>query len=458
MKTSPYITLAVTAITLCATLAVGQENMAWITSSIFPGGGGTAAGGPYTFTHTLGESIVGNSVGSNYALTAGFWAGEDGSDSETNVDLQITATLDSQQLAEDDPLFVTLTVSNCGPSAARNVRVKFAVPTGAVLQSVTNEHGSVTVEGSDVTASVMALPSGARFSVETRFSFDPHIFDEIEEFETNLRAQVSSAEMDSDPSNNVAAAIVIVLANRDFADAPDNSIAATYNYPTRRIDNGARHRPVGPYFGPAVAGARDRDPNGMPSVNADGDDVFDANDDEAGITFLDPLTPGAIGVRVQIDSPVGGTLDAWIDFNIDGQWTMGLPEQIFTTWGLAAGVNVYTFNVPAAAVVGQTYARFRVSNLGGLSFTGYANNGEVEDYAVTIDPGGGGDPNPNPLLQVARVPGGIVLNWDNPAAVLEEAASSTGPFTVIPGAASPHRVMIGSAPMKFYRLRVVTRP
>jgi hypothetical protein len=454
MKTWHFITLAVTAVSLCATLALGQESTAQITSSLFAGGGGTAAAGGYAFTHTLGESIVGNSVGSNYSLTAGFWAGEE--NSETNVDLQITTTLASQQIAEGDSWAITLTASNRGPSAATGVRLTFAVPPGAVLQSVINDHGGATVEGGDVTASVAVLPSGARFSVEARFSFDPHIFDEIEDFEAHLRAQVSSAEMDSDPFNNIAAAIVIVFANVDFADAPDNTVGAAYNYPTRRINNGARHRTMGPYFGPAVAGARDRDLNGMPSVNADGDDVFDGNDDEAGITFLDPLTPGAIGVRVQIDSPIGGTLDAWVDFNIDGYWTMGPPEQIFNTFALVAGVNVYTFNVPAAAVVGQTYARFRVSNGGGLSFTGYANNGEVEDHIVTINPKGGGDPNPNPVLQVARVPGGIVLSWDNPAAVLEEAAHTTGPFTVVTGAASPHTVMIGTAPMKFYRLRVVT--
>jgi hypothetical protein len=45
--------------------------------------------------------------------------------------------------------------------------------------------------------------------------------------------------------------------------------------------------------------------------------------------------------------------------------------------------------VPTTAVVtNQTYPRFRVSSLGGLLVTGEAADGEVEDYALPINPRG----------------------------------------------------------------------
>jgi hypothetical protein len=42
------------------------------------------------------------------------------------------------------------------------------------------------------------------------------------------------------------------------------------------------------------------------------------------------------------------------------------------------------FLVPLTAQAGTTYARFRFSSAGGLSFDGEALDGEVEDYQVTI--------------------------------------------------------------------------
>ena len=41
--------------------------------------------------------------------------------------------------------------------------------------------------------------------------------------------------------------------------------------------------------------------------------------------------------------------------------------------------------MPAGATVGVTYARFRLSTAGGLQPFGFAPDGEVEDYRVTIE-------------------------------------------------------------------------
>jgi hypothetical protein len=79
----------------------------------------------------------------------------------------------------------------------------------------------------------------------------------------------------------------------------------------------------------------------------------------------------------------GGKLDAWIDFNDDSSWG-GPGEQIFASQAVVTGNNNLTFDVPSFAVAGTTYARFRLSTAGGLEVIGLADDGEVDDYQVTI--------------------------------------------------------------------------
>ena len=76
-------------------------------------------------------------------------------------------------------------------------------------------------------------------------------------------------------------------------------------------------------------------------------------------------------------------MDGWIDFNRDGDWN-DAGELIAAGVNVTAGVNAIPFNVPQGAFVGDTYARFRISSQGNLLPTGSADDGEVEDHAVTI--------------------------------------------------------------------------
>jgi Dockerin type I domain/GEVED domain len=78
-----------------------------------------------------------------------------------------------------------------------------------------------------------------------------------------------------------------------------------------------------------------------------------------------------------------GLLDAWIDFNRDGDWD-DAGEQIFTRASLNAGANTLPFTTIASAAVGNTFARFRLSSAGSLLPKGAAADGEVEDYFFTI--------------------------------------------------------------------------
>jgi len=163
----------------------------------------------------------------------------------------------------------------------------------------------------------------------------------------------------------------------DFGDAPDSAEAPSY--PTLLVNDGARHVIVaGFYLGAGV----DADDDGQPDINALGDDN-DGGDDEDGVTFWGTLMAGGTAV-VDVEASAAGYLDAWVDFDGDGTW--GASEQVFAAQPLVPGVNPLSFDVPAEALPGTSYARFRFSSSdAGLLPTGLASDGEVEDYQVFIE-------------------------------------------------------------------------
>ena len=175
----------------------------------------------------------------------------------------------------------------------------------------------------------------------------------------------------------------------DFGDAPDSTVIP--QYPTLLANNGARHTIVpGVYMGFAVVINPDAEPDGQPDPNALGDDndilYPPVNDDEDGVAFVVPLVPG-VPSSVDVTASVDGQLDAWIDFDGDGSWAE-LGDQIAANLAIVAGTTTVNFVVPATAVVGSTYARFRFTSGGGvlnLPCYGPAPNGEVEDYKVVIE-------------------------------------------------------------------------
>jgi hypothetical protein len=164
----------------------------------------------------------------------------------------------------------------------------------------------------------------------------------------------------------------------DYGDAPDPP------YPTLVASNGAGHIIVPNVF---LGTTVDQEIDGQPVPPAFGDDN-DGNDDEDGVVFTTPLVPGQVS-SYSLTASVGGYLDAWIDFN--GNGSFDASDRIATQLPVVAGVNNLTFPVPNSAVSGTiTYARFRFSSIavaGGLTPTGIAADGEVEDYEVFIDEG-----------------------------------------------------------------------
>lgn len=164
----------------------------------------------------------------------------------------------------------------------------------------------------------------------------------------------------------------VIIYGYDYGDAPSS-------YPTLLTAGGARHllTPNLLRLGRFI----DAEPDGQPASSASTDDQV-WSDDEDGVTFTSNLTAGQTQSIVVVASG-SGYLNAWIDFNRDGDWN-DAGEQIFTNTALTAGARVLSFTVPAGASIGDTYARFRLSTQTGLLPTGTAPDGEVEDYKVTI--------------------------------------------------------------------------
>ncbi len=170
----------------------------------------------------------------------------------------------------------------------------------------------------------------------------------------------------------------------DLGDAPDS-------YATTMAADGARHAvdsAIPLFLGSCV----DTELDGQPNAAADGDDngagtstlgtCVTANDDEEGINFTGMLF--ACGdADIDVTASQSGLLNAWIDFNGDGDFDAG--DQIASDLAVAAGVNTITASVPCSAAPQATsYARFRISVAGGDGPTGLSMNGEVEDHTVEI--------------------------------------------------------------------------
>ncbi len=154
----------------------------------------------------------------------------------------------------------------------------------------------------------------------------------------------------------------------DFSDAP-----ASYGSASHAIVNGLSlgtliDRDFGPFF----------------TAAADGDDL-DGADDEDGVTLNTAISvgnPASISVDVTNTTGSPGYLHGWVDLDRDG--VFAASEKIIDGIALADGDHVLSFDVPATASLGDSFARFRYSHQPTLAATGPSTSGEVEDYRFTI--------------------------------------------------------------------------
>ncbi len=199
--------------------------------------------------------------------------------------------------------------------------------------------------------------------------------------------------------NDAAECPIVVL---DFGDAPNS-------YGTNGGYRAARHLLVGNLRLGSVATQPDiRDLHGFANVNANGDDQNDYNggpgaaDDEEALPANPPLIDGTqtsytlSNITVFNNTGTPATLYGWIDFNRDGQFQQTERTTVAVPSNPNPQVVSLTWNGLSGLVNGVSYVRLRLSTAttttstqGGASdgaflATGYAANGEIEDYPITI--------------------------------------------------------------------------
>ncbi|MDC0936644.1 S8 family serine peptidase [Pirellulales bacterium] len=159
---------------------------------------------------------------------------------------------------------------------------------------------------------------------------------------------------------------------------------------TLASENGARHSKGIFFLGQRI----DAELDGQPSSDADGDDLAgEADEDGIAIAQL-PRNGGTVSLTATA-SRHGGYLKAWMDFNNNGSFDDPGERIVFTDPAnpgapatdnrlLGPGATTLEFTAPplAGSVV---YARFRYGEQEIDSVTGFAQIGEVEDYALPIE-------------------------------------------------------------------------
>ncbi len=165
-------------------------------------------------------------------------------------------------------------------------------------------------------------------------------------------------------------ALAITIIN-DYGDAAASYGDAIHTIPTSPIL----------YLGSTVP---DDESSSQSTVNADGDDNNDT-DDEDGITS--PSTPWVTNSSesLSVDIMGNGYLNAWIDWNLDGDFT-DAGEQISNESPVSTGTVNLSVAIPVNATNGDLPARFRLCSTAGdcNTPTGQATDGEVEDYLISV--------------------------------------------------------------------------
>ncbi len=284
------------------------------------------------------------------------------------ADLAVAISDSADPVVPGANVVYTVEVSNLGPNAADEVQATVELPDGAVFVDASGSGWACGEDAGVVTCTVAALGVGSAppIGVEITTPVAPGATLECTTVVDSLR--------DDPAGENNGAVETTVEYGYDYGDAPDPT------YPTFLVSDGARHVISSTL---RLGAAVDHDDDGQPTAGADGDDL-DGTDDEDGVVLPASLLAGATE-QVQVTASAPGLLDAWVDFNADGDWS-DAGEQVLTDEAVIAGVNDLDVDVPLDATTGTTFARFRISSAGGLGPVGLAADGEVEDHALVIAP------------------------------------------------------------------------
>lgn len=209
----------------------------------------------------------------------------------------------------------------------------------------------------------------------------------------------------------------------DYGDAPSP-------YSSTAADNGPTHVVVTGLSLGATA-------------TSDADAKLDDADADDGVTFSSSVFAAfQTDTQISVTNNTGSDayLSLWIDFNGDGFFASS--ENILSAQQVTQPTTTISYLVPSSAVVGQTYARVRLSTdqAAVANPNGAAPDGEVEDHVLTIqanpftnasnnlDVSGDGVVSPIDVLQVVNY-----LNTPGNPTTLSLPAPGVAPFLDVNG-------------------------
>lgn len=394
-----------------------------VTGNIGPGG--NYAGGIGVRAASLGTKIgdgtilngnlIAGNEGVGVAVNDVSEAAINGNDIHSNAGIGIDLSLGLHPVLPDGITLNDLNDPDIGPNALLNTPVIGEVladgsydisydvvldaPTGDYrieffklpATSPTGQHGGEFLGADDLTTASPTLQKRA-VTLERPVSGGDRLVMTASATETGLGG-ISIIERPTKITSEISDIKIVDEKNFDYSDAP-----ASYGSP--------RHtRATYMYMG---SGTPDADAGAMPTLFADGDDNT-GKADEDGVTLP---SSASLGDTINIDVAVSsnwkggnlGRLQAWIDFNRDGDF-LDPGEQIATDHmddgsnndsAAADQIINLEITVPATATVGLSYARFRWSATEGLDPLANDSYGEVEDYRFEIALPSGFTPGPVP--------------------------------------------------------------
>ncbi|WP_394165832.1 GEVED domain-containing protein [Photobacterium piscicola] len=205
----------------------------------------------------------------------------------------------------------------------------------------------------------------------------------------------------------------------------------------------------------------DNDDGNLQNIAATADDL-DGSDDEDGVIWTDSFVRGgsantSITITKDPESTLTGLrLYAWADWNQDGDWD-DTGEQVIIDTSAISGTQNYPISIPEIASLGNTYLRVRVcSDIDCNSTTGLVDDGEVEDYLISViapqisgfvfnDDGSGGGSATNGIKDGSETGLGVavsVVAYNTTTGLCYTTTSdpTTGAYTITAGVAGTYKV------------------
>ncbi|PQJ61811.1 LruC domain-containing protein [Photobacterium angustum] len=197
----------------------------------------------------------------------------------------------------------------------------------------------------------------------------PFSFDDNFNYLTQLNIENINNTIDIARCNNAPLSTL----GYDMGDAPNS-------YQTSLLVNGARHQ-VSSLLYLGLEPDEDLFAQFFPMH-----DDNDLGNDDQGIIFTTPtLNQGSTTfITAHIGGSIAGYLSAWIDWNNNGNFDDAY-EQVIDNILLDNGEHTLAIDVPIDSVItDSTWSRFRINTNPNIAAHGQGEEGEVEDYPLTI--------------------------------------------------------------------------